>query len=395
MGERVDSKLSGTCKVRICGFIQAVSLSHTKRTGGTMWGKTLAGRRSDLSASTAERPEMTGACVPSPNALIGCLLAVGLTAVLPTTVLEAQEPEGFRNLHVLPTDVERRVLIDVMLENQQGLGLPRRANEGCLFCHVGSLDIPSGEWDWASDENPRKVTARAMMEMVEEINGTYLAGIDRTSELEVTCYTCHAGRTNPLPLEAVLQESYEEGGIDALIDRYRTLRTRYFAADAYDFRTSTLISVADRMFDAGHVADALRVHETNIASSEEPSAHQGLIRMRMMDALASNGVEAMVNIYHELKQSHPAEAYQPGLLSSISWRLFRAGSEEAGVRLWELNFEEHPESYVATEDLAWGRESTGDHDGAIALAEAWATLHPEHELGLRLLADLRESGGLR
>lgn len=316
---------------------------------------------------------------------IVCTVLAGLRPVPPVA---AQDPDGFRNLHVLPADIERRALFDVMLQNQADLGLPRRANEGCLFCHVGSMDVPSGEWDWASDENPRKATARSMMAMVEEINGTYLAGIERTTDQQVTCYTCHAGRTNPLPLVDVLQGTYAEGGVDALIERYRTLRTRYFAADAYDFRTSTLITVADRLYEEGRFDDAVRVHRTNIEATEDAVAHQGLIRMRLQATRESAGVDAMVATYHALKSEHPTEAFSPGLLSSLSWQLFRADDEEAGVRLWELNFEEHPESWVATEDLAWGRSATGDAEAAIALAEAWLEKHPDSELGQRLLADL-------
>jgi hypothetical protein len=192
----------------------------------------MAGRTGVLSGGTAEHRALTRLIrLASPGLVVGLL---GVTAAIPAEA-GAQDREGFQNLHVLPADIDRRVLIDAMLENQRGLGLPRRANEGCLFCHVGSMDVPSGEWDWASDENPRKATARAMMAMVEEINGNHLTGIERTSDLEVTCYTCPAGRTNPLPLDAVLQNSYDEGGIDALIERYQSLRARYFAADAYDF----------------------------------------------------------------------------------------------------------------------------------------------------------------
>ena len=100
----------------------------------------------------------------------------------------------------------------------------------------------------------------------------------------------------------------------------------------------------------------------------------------------------MVARYHSLKQEHPAEAYSPLLLDPLAWYLFRAGQEDAGFRLFTLNFAEHPDAYVATEDLAWGNQSMGNHDRAIELAESWVADHPDHELGLRLLADLRLQG---
>ena len=56
---------------------------------------------------------------------------------------------------------------------------------GCNFCHVQ---------DRSSDENPKKVTARAMAAMVKDLN-TKLGG--PSGKVVVTCYTCHRGKTEP------------------------------------------------------------------------------------------------------------------------------------------------------------------------------------------------------
>jgi Photosynthetic reaction centre cytochrome C subunit len=322
------------------------------------------------------------------------LVVVAAVALAATTArpVAAQERPAYTNLHVLPGDISRSDLRDVMLSNLSGLGLSRRANEGCLFCHVGSMDVPSREWDWASDDNPMKPKARAMMGMVAEINDTWLAGIERTFDDEVGCHTCHAGRTNPMPLTEVLAQAFERDGVAGVIEAYRTLRIRYFAADAYDFRIGTLASVAQEIARSGRIEDAARVLELNIEYADVPAARHGLIRLRMVEALDSEGIEAMVARYHSLKRDHPADTFSPLLLSGLSWGLFRSGREDAGFRLFTLNFEEHPDAYVATEDLAWGNQSMGNHDRAIELAEAWVTEHPDHEFGLRLLADLREQG---
>lgn len=325
-------------------------------------------------------------------------LSVRLFAVLLPTAAwlsaptHAQEPNGYVNLHVLPEDISRNGLIEVMFENEVGLGLPRRANEGCLFCHVGSMAVPSREWDFASDDNPMKVKARAMMAMVEDINGRWLAGIDATHEMEVTCATCHAGRTNPLPLPELLRARHAEGGVDALVSTYVELRSRYFASDAYDFRVPVLSTVAADLARDGFVAAAVRVHELNIQSNDDPSARHGLIRLRLSEALDENGIEGMVARYHEEKRVHPVEAFTAPLLSPLAWTLFRGGREEAGYRLFELNYEEHPDSYTATEDLAWGMVSVGDVDRGIAQAEAWLTRNPGHALGERLVEELRSAG---
>ena len=60
--------------------------------------------------------------------------------------LEGQEDNGYTNLRVLPSDISRAELGQVMLDHLAGLGLPRRAGEGCLHCHSGSLEVPRSEW---------------------------------------------------------------------------------------------------------------------------------------------------------------------------------------------------------------------------------------------------------
>jgi hypothetical protein len=54
----------------------------------------------------------------------------------------------------------------------------------CNFCHI--------QGDNASDENPKKLIARHMMEMVNDINSKFPDG-----KVHVSCYTCHRGKTTP------------------------------------------------------------------------------------------------------------------------------------------------------------------------------------------------------
>ncbi len=61
----------------------------------------------------------------------------------------------------------------------------------CNFCHVNK----NGQWDYASDEKEEKATARLMIKMVLDLNKTSFHG-----NPEVSCYTCHRGRTSPVGL---------------------------------------------------------------------------------------------------------------------------------------------------------------------------------------------------
>jgi hypothetical protein len=57
----------------------------------------------------------------------------------------------------------------------------------CNYCHVNK----DGNWDFASDEKGEKKSAREMITMVVGINKNSFRG-----NPEVSCYTCHRGRTS-------------------------------------------------------------------------------------------------------------------------------------------------------------------------------------------------------
>ena len=63
----------------------------------------------------------------------------------------------------------------------------------CGHCHVRG--------NFASDENPRKATARKMLEMTRTINQQFFAGYaprEGESRLgKVSCFTCHQGEARP------------------------------------------------------------------------------------------------------------------------------------------------------------------------------------------------------
>lgn len=58
----------------------------------------------------------------------------------------------------------------------------------CIYCHVNK----DGKWDFVTDEKPEKNTAREMIKMVLAVNKDTFRG-----NTEVSCYTCHRGRTSP------------------------------------------------------------------------------------------------------------------------------------------------------------------------------------------------------
>jgi len=108
---------------------------------------------------------------------VSLLFVIGLCAQPPQDV--PKKGGGGRapqNLKVLKPDVNIR---QVMGSFTSGLGVK------CDYCHV----LPN----FASDENPKKETARLMIVMAQEINAKFPDGKEH-----VTCYTCHRGATAPL-----------------------------------------------------------------------------------------------------------------------------------------------------------------------------------------------------
>ena len=97
------------------------------------------------------------------------------------------------NLQVLPKDITNQSLIPVMIGFAQGLGV------GCPYCHEAKPGVdPEYDLNFASDAKPQKQTARVMLRMVSDINGTYLTEIATAHQgPAVVCGNCHLGHAIP------------------------------------------------------------------------------------------------------------------------------------------------------------------------------------------------------
>jgi hypothetical protein len=113
------------------------------------------------------------------------------------------------NLKVLPKDMTRQQVVQVMRRFTSGLGVR------CQHCHVGEGNDLS-KFDFASDAKPQKEIARKMLTMVNDINGKYLLGVEAppppappadappaaaapaATGPKVTCFSCHRGALKPL-----------------------------------------------------------------------------------------------------------------------------------------------------------------------------------------------------
>ena len=88
-----------------------------------------------------------------------------------------QPPANPTNLKILKATSGAEV-IQIMHTFTTGLG------QQCTYCHAAG--------NYASDENPKKDTARKMIAMVQKINAEFPDG-----KMHVSCYTCHRGEAQP------------------------------------------------------------------------------------------------------------------------------------------------------------------------------------------------------
>ena len=96
----------------------------------------------------------------------------------------------------------------------------------CAFCHVNT----GGQWDFAKDDKPEKLTARKMIQMQFGINKGNKDIFGATGA--VSCFTCHRGQTKP-EVMPMLPVSAPSGGapgtakaaeplptVDQVLDKY-------------------------------------------------------------------------------------------------------------------------------------------------------------------------------
>ena len=131
---------------------------------------------------------------------------------------------------------------------------------------MGEEDQSIFDYDFASDDNALKLIARDMMRMTADINETVLA-LDRGEDHEfvgVTCVTCHRGQNRPRMIEAILAETYAQGGVDAALEEYTSLRDQFYGGFVYDFTARRLSEFAQSL--AGSAPeDAMIAHDLNVS----------------------------------------------------------------------------------------------------------------------------------
>ncbi len=173
----------------------------------------------------------------------------------------AQQPEGFKNLQVLPKDISRADLLATMRGFTASLGVR------CSDCHVvkNPGQMPE-QLDPSLDDKEMKKVARMMLQMTMDINGKYLVQTGRTftPRTRVTCETCHRGASKPRTLAAEVMGALEAKDADSAVTRYRELREKSYGRAMYDFGEASLPMMADELTRARRGDDAMKLLQLNL-----------------------------------------------------------------------------------------------------------------------------------
>jgi len=129
------------------------------------------------------------------NIKLAVVTGLGGLVVVMTAATNTKKPAegGYKNLQVLPKNITEAAMNKVMVgEFEDALGV------SCGFCHAANKE--GDGLDYASDAKPEKQIARQMLRMTLNLNHDYFK-IDTpmvgTSNIVVTCNTCHKGDTFP------------------------------------------------------------------------------------------------------------------------------------------------------------------------------------------------------
>jgi hypothetical protein len=127
------------------------------------------------------------------------LVTLSLVAMIAVSLAFTNDQDRlYKNLKVLPKNITKTQMDSVMKSFTVALGVK------CNFCHMKVEGTDT--WDFPSDANKHKLIARDMMKMTTKINKKYFdyGGDveDLNAKLNVTCFSCHNGKKEPLRIPA-------------------------------------------------------------------------------------------------------------------------------------------------------------------------------------------------
>jgi len=222
---------------------------------------------------------------------------------------QAQLPDKFTNLKVLPKDISKAELQSTMR------GFAFALNVRCEHCHVEKPGGKKFEMDFAADDKEAKKTARLMIEMVATINRDYINKVS-TTPIPVQCVTCHHGLTEPRTLNSVLAEAIDKKGIDSAVALYHELRQKYYGSGQYDFGETSLNQLSESLLAQKKNKEAMTIMEMSFDSNHPDSVWS--YHMLAMTHQANGEIEKAIADYRKVLELHPDDAWAKDQIASLS-----------------------------------------------------------------------------
>jgi tetratricopeptide (TPR) repeat protein len=222
---------------------------------------------------------------------------------------QAQLPDKFTNLKVLPKDISKAELQSMMREFAFAL------NVRCEHCHAEKPGGKKFEMDFAADDKEPKKTARLMIEMVAAINRDYINKVS-TTPISVQCVTCHHGLTEPRTLNSVLAEAIDKKGIDSAVALYHDLRQKYYGSGQYDFGETSLNQLSESLLAQKKNKEAMTIMEMSFDSNHPDSVWS--YHLLAMTHQANGQIDKAIADYRKVLELHPDDTWAKDQIVSLS-----------------------------------------------------------------------------
>jgi tetratricopeptide (TPR) repeat protein len=222
---------------------------------------------------------------------------------------QAQFPDKFTNLKVLPKDISQAELQSTMR------GFAFALNVRCDHCHAEKPGGQKFEMDFAADDKEAKKTARVMLAMVAAINRDYIKKVS-TTPIPVQCVTCHHGLTEPRTLNSVLAEAIEKKGIDSAVAMYHDLRQKYYGSGQYDFGETSLNQLSESLLAQKKYKEATTIMEMSFDSNHPDSVWS--YHMLAMAHQANGQIDKAIADYRKVLELHPDDTWAKDQIVSLS-----------------------------------------------------------------------------
>lgn len=224
------------------------------------------------------------------RSLLGSLACLALFVWMDAA--SAQIPDKFVNLKVLPKKITKDDLVSTMRQFSIALGVR------CNNCHA-QADSGKG-MDFASDAKREKASARVMMKMVDQINKKWLPKTSMKSPAKVQCITCHRGVASPKTLTDVMKEAVRKDGIDAALQKYNELRSKYYGSGSYDFGPGSLNALAEWVArERKDIDGAITIAKFSIG--RDPAVADSHILLGNFQAMKGDKAAAIESLKHALE----------------------------------------------------------------------------------------------